>query len=338
MPRKATATPVKKAAAKKLAAVPSPASKPAHDELEGDSWFVPLDEAIDFTNTLLYGREGSGKTTDACFLANVATALGFPKGKGRVLVINAEGGLKLRALRKRGVDTSRVVLWPDPKKHERVTHQSLDRIYRRVKADLETDPESWFGVVHDSVSEIHLAILDTVQAKRVYKIEMQGKDVDPDFVDISDYGTMSKLFRDVLRKFRDLNCHFVATALERRDVDKDTGKPQYGPAVTPGIQGDLLGYVDFVLMCKSEDDDGPFRALTRANSRYRAKDRFDVLPKVMANPTMERILGYVNDSIVEEDDPDQKLIPIKVVKKKGKKDEEPDDDEETEDDDGDGDE
>jgi hypothetical protein len=331
MPRKATVTPIKKAAAKKAAAVKkaTTTSKPAHDELEGNDWFVPLDETIDWTNSLLYGREGSGKTTDACFLANVATSLGYGKDEGRVLVINAEGGLKKRALAKRGIDTSRIVLWPDPKKHERVTHQSLDRIYRRVKSDLEANPRSWFGTVFDSASEIHLAILDTVQAKRVYKIEMLGKDVDPDFVDISDYGTMSKLFRDVMRKFRDLPCHFVVTALERRDVDKDTGKPQYGPAVTPGIQGDLLGYVDFVLMCKAEDEDGPFRALTRANSRYRAKDRFDVLPKVLANPTLERILLYLTDELVEDNDPDQKLIPIKVDKKKGKKSK--DDEEEDED-------
>lgn len=320
MPR-STAT---KAPAKKAAMKPAPKATPEEDA--SDDWFVALDDSVDLTNTLLYGREGSGKTTAGCRLANKFSHL--PEGQGKILVINAEGGLKLRALRKRGIDTSKVVLWPDPKKHQRVSHRSLDQIHRRVKADLENDPLSWGGVLFDSATEIHTAILDSVQEKRVTTIKNLGKDVDEDFVDISDYGTMSKLFRDILRKFRDLPCHFVVTALERRDVDKDTGKPQYGPAVTPGIQSDLLGYVDFVLMCKAEDEDGPFRALTRANSRYRAKDRFDVLPKVMVDPFMDRIISYVNDELVEADDEEQKRLP--APKKSGKKKAAADDDDDEE--------
>lgn len=307
MPKAATtkkaASPAKKATA--------PSTREVDEELT-DDWFAPLDDTVDFTNTLLYGREGSGKSTALARLANLATDL--PPGKGKLLVINAEGGFKKGPLKKRGVDTSRIVVWPDPKKHERVNHRTLDQIHRRVKADLAADPESWIGVGFDSASEIHIAFLDAVQQKRVAGIKRQGKDVDEDFVDISDYGTMSKMFRDVLRKFRDLPCHFVVTALERRDVDKDTGKPQYGPAVTPGLQSDLLGYVDFVLMCKAEDEDGPFRALTRANSRFRAKDRFDVLPKVMVDPYVDRIISYVEGTLEPETDPEQERLPKRAIK------------------------
>ena len=318
----------KKAAPRKRATA-KPAPEP--DEVNEDStddWFAPLDDTIDFINALLYGREGGGKSTDIAMLANAANAAGLPKDKGRILIINAEGGLKKSALRKRGVDTSRIVIWPDPKRHQRVTHAGLDRIHRTIKSDLAKDPESWFAVGFDSASEIHIAFLDSVQAKRVKAIQDRGQDVDPDFVDISDYGTMSKLFRDILRKFRDLPCHFAVTALERRDIDKDTGKPQYGPAVTPGIQSDLLGYVDFVLMVKAEDEDGPFRALTRANSRYRAKDRFDVLPKVMVDPTLDRVLAYVNGDLTPETDPEQERY-----KAKGKDVDKSDDDDEEEDED-----
>lgn len=303
-------TPAKKAPAKKAAA----AKKPAQDEddLFSEDWFAPVDDVIDHTNTLLYGREGSGKTTAAARLANKFSHL--PPTKGKILVINAEGGLKKKPLQNRGVDTARVVLWPDPSKHQRVTHASLDAIHRRIKADLEADPESWGGVVFDSATEIHMALLDHVQQKRVRAVQSRGVDVDPDFVDIADYGTMSKLFRDVLRKFRDLPCHFVVTALERRDVDKDTGKPQYGPAVTPGLQSDLLGYVDFVLMCKAGDEDGPFRALTQANSRYRAKDRFDVLPKVMVDPFLDRVVHYVEGGLDRDNDPEQARLSARGLK------------------------
>lgn len=302
------------APARKRATVPpppAPTNTPSLvDELDGatstDDWFVDLDDTVDFINAVYYGREGSAKTTDSAFMANIP-------GATRVLIINAEGGVKKSALKKRGVNTDKIVVWPNPKNPEPITHKTLDRIYHRVKADLARDPESWTGVVIDSSTDVLTAILDTVQAKRVNAVKMKGADVDEDFVDISDYGTMSKMFRDLIRKFRDLPCHVVITALERRDVDKDTGKPQYGPAVTPGVQTDLLGYVDFVLMCKAEDEDGPFRALTRANSRYRAKDRFDVLPRVMAEPTFDRLVGYLTGELEEGTDPVQAKISDKTA-------------------------
>lgn len=270
-------------------------------EESADDWFVGLDDAAEDTNTLLYGREGSGKTTSALRALNA-----FPNG-GRALVINAEGGLKKVALQKRGVDTSRITTWP--KRGAPISHKGLLSVYDKVRNDLENDPNAWVVVVIDSATEVYQAILDVVQTKRVQGIKNLGKPVDEYHVDIADYGDMSKMFRDIMRKFRDLPCHVVFTALERRDVDKDTGKPQYGPAVTPGLQADLLGYVDFVLMCKPADEDGPFRALTRANSRYRAKDRFDVLPRVLAEPSMDRILGYLHGELTEEEDPFQGDLP-----------------------------
>lgn len=295
-----------------------------------DGWFAPLEDLREDTNTLLYGREGSGKTTSAARLVN-------SRPTGQVLVINAEGGLKLKALRKRGVDTSRIRVWPDPAKHERPTHQALDKIHRQVKADLLRDPDSWIGVVIDSATEVYQAILDSAQESRVQSIVNKGKgdEIDPHHVDVADYGKMTKMVRDLLRKFRDLPCHVVFTALERRDVDKDTGKPQYGPAITPGLQTDILGHPDFVLMCKAEDEDGPFRALTRSNSRYRAKDRFDVLPRVMAEPTMDRVLAYLNEDLTEETDSYQEGLPVKAKRAQDRIEAKSDDDEDDDSDDAD---
>src|SRR5690349_10249826 len=108
MPKAEPAT--KKAAAKRTAAKKAPAAQPAQeseDDSATDDWFVGLDDVVETTNTLLYGREGSGKTTAAARLANLFSHL--PPGKGKILVINAEGGLKLRPLKNRGVDTSRIV-------------------------------------------------------------------------------------------------------------------------------------------------------------------------------------------------------------------------------------
>lgn len=301
-----------------------PKTAPTQQVLEGevmDDWFVPLEDVIEKVNGLLYGREGSGKTTDIARLANLP-------GNGKVLIINAEGGVKIGPLRKRGVDTSKVVLWPDPKKGEALNHKSLDALFRRIQADLMRDPHSWIGIGIDSVTEIYQAVLDDVQQRRVGILRNKGAEPDEFFVDISDYGTMSKMVRDLFRKFRDLPCHVFFTALERRDIDKDTGKPQYGPDVTPALQKDVLGYVDVVLMCKSEDEDGPYRALTRGNSRYRAKDRFDVLPRVMAEPTCDRIVQYVLGEMTVDTDPFQDDLPDSAKTAQDRVPAKPDDDDE----------
>lgn len=294
----------------------NPASPPSDDTSTGD-WFVPLAEVTEFVNILEYGKEGAGKTSSLARMANVA-----PEGS-KVLFINAEGGLKVRALRNRGVDVSKIVVFPNPTKQERLSHRALDKIYRRVKRDLTENPNSWFGVVFDSATDVHTALLDEAQERRIARLRERGATPDEYFVDIADYGTMTKMFRDLLRKFRDLPCHFGVTALERRTVDEDTKRSYYGPAVTPGLATDLLGYVDFVLCMKAEDEKGPYRALCRPTDKYRAKDRFDVLPKVLAEPTFDRVLSYLSEELTPETDPFQDRLQTQVAQ--------PDDEQEQED-------
>lgn len=265
--------------------------------------FASLSDTNEYLNVLLFGREGSGKTTSACSLANL--------GYGKVLVVNAEGGMKKNTLKRHGIDIDRIMVWPPS--GQKITHSGLDEVYRQLQADLADDPKSWAGVVFDSATEIVQALVDYVAGDRIEKASRKGVSIDgidQFFTDRSDYGTMSKMFRDILRKFRDLPTHFIVTALERRDVDEDSGKVQYGPAVTPGVQTDLLGYVDLVLACTAADDaEGkPYRALTRSSGKYRGKDRLGVLPKVLVNPTIERILAYESGKLTEEKDTLQKQL------------------------------
>jgi len=278
---------------------PKPVSKPKATS----GLFASLSDTDEYLNVLLFGREGSGKTTAACSLANL--------GYGKVLVVNAEAGMKKNTLKRHGVDIDRIMVWPPA--GESITHAGLDEVHRQIKSDLADDPKSWAGVVFDSATEIVQALVDYVAGDRIDKATRKGvtiDGIDQFFTDRSDYGTMSKMFRDILRKFRDLPTHFVVTALERRDVDEDSGKVQYGPAVTPGVQTDLLGYVDLVLACSAADDSEgkPYRALTRSSGKYRGKDRLGVLPKVLVNPTIERILAYESGKLTEETDPLQKQL------------------------------
>lgn len=306
-----------------------------------DDLFPSLEDAPEWLRILWYGREGSGKTTDALLATVPAAAAG-----SKILVINAEGGLKVKALQRHGVDPSLVRLWPNPNRPVPITHRRLDRLYRTIKADLMADPNSWYAVVFDSGTDIVESMVGFIGDKRVAKAREGGLDIDEIdafATDRNDYGTMSKMFRDILRKFRDLPCHILITALERRDEDEDTKRVMYGPAVSPGIQSSLLGYVDIVLATKAEDETSPFRALTRKSARHRAKDRFGILPEVLVDPTFPRVLAYYNGELTEDTDPEQKRLPVKRSGKKGKAQTEPEpdmsdesdesDEEDTEDDD-----
>lgn len=262
------------------------------------SLFTPLRDNKEYIRVLMYGREGSGKTT---------SALRASTG-GKTLIIDAEGGLKQKALAKRGVDVDNVVVFTPPN-GEPLTHAHLNSAYRQVQADLAKDPDSWYAVVIDSASDIVTSMVHHVSDDRVTKARERGveiDEVDEFFTDRSDYGTMAKMFRDVLRKFRDLPCHLVITALERRDVDEDTGAVMYGPAVSPALVTDLTGYMDLVLACQAANEDGkPFRAATSRTKRYRAKDRLGVLPAVLVDPFFDRIAQYVDGTLTPDTDPIQ---------------------------------
>lgn len=301
--------PAKKAAAKKAA--------PAKPVASTDDFFAPLEETSEFINLLFYGRDGSGKTTDA------ATAAQY----GRVLVINAEGGLKISALKKRGIKTENIMIYPNPKSDEELDEGSLERVFIRVQADLIDDPKSWFAVVMDSGTEVGQKLTDAAQEARVarqQKTAGRGVEIDKNFVDRDDYGVSAKIMRKWLRRFRDLPCHFIVTALERRDVDEDTGKVQYGPAMSPAVVNDLMGLVDIAIMVKAPDEQRAYyRGATKNAGKYRTKDRYDILPAILVEPTFDRVLDYFTGLETEENDAFQTYItstPAKMSDKVAKED------------------
>src|SRR5690625_8048708 len=94
---------------------------------------------------------------------------------------------------------------------------------------------------------------------------------------------MSKQFRDLLRKYRDLPCHLILTALERRDVDEDTGQVAYGPALSPGVQKEVLGYIDLVLYFNEVERETknesakPYLTVTHSSGRYRTNYSYGMI-------------------------------------------------------------
>lgn len=261
-------------------------------------WYTTLDTSDQGTlNVLYYGKEGSGKTINALHAAKL----------GKTLVINAEGGARARAMRQFDIPVNEVAVYPR-NSTDRLTYAKLDRLYREILADLKKDPTAWYAIVFDSITEIHQQILDEASERRKKQARDRGVDIDEWFTDRGDYGVMGKMLRDLLKKYRDLPCHVIITALVRQDKDDQTGAIYNAPAVTPGLMTDLLGYVDVVMACVAADEEKPFRGATGGMARWRTKDRIGAFPRVMANPTFDRMVGYYADEIEESTDPDQKLL------------------------------
>ncbi len=159
-------------------------------------------------------------------------------------------------------------------------------------------------MVWDSVTDIHKKVLDQVVAAGAAKAEAKGKPREPFAIELQDYGVMSEQIGLLLRRFRDLPCHFGVTALERRDTDDD-GKVVYRPAVTPALSGALQGWMDMVIVTSVADMSGEdeYRGLSRPVGKYRGKDRFGVLPRYLIDPTFDRVWSYIFEEMKVDDDP-----------------------------------
>jgi hypothetical protein len=247
-----------------------------------------LDDVEEFVNVLYFGDPGSGKTTAAAHMAKL----------GKVIVVDAEAGLKKRPLQRLGIPTSNI--YP----YSIGCYEDLDTLYWQTKAKLEEEPGYFAGVVFDSMTEIQKKLIESIVQQRHDKAMDQAKrggftvQDDPFAVDRDEYGKMTEMVRRVSRRFRDLPCHTAFVCLAKREVDKEgSGEVVYRPALTPAFASDLMGYVDVVgytQQAEGETDDrSRYVAVTRPIGKFRGKDRYGATPEMMPNPTFDRILEYV---------------------------------------------
>lgn len=265
---------------------------------------MQLSDQEEFINALYYGDGGTGKTTDLAAMANL----------GPIIYINAEAGLKARPLKKLGVKIENIRVWPEP--GQAITFETLEDLHLELLDELVPTPGApkaktekknpVIGVAMDSVTEIYKKLLDREVARAVLKADNAGKERDPYRVELADYGIMTEQMRKLIRRFRDLPCHFAMAALSRREQDDD-GAVTYQPAITPALQNDLIGWVDLVCVTSMDQvgEDEQYKGLFRAHSKYRGKDRLGALPKFLIDPTFDRIVGYVNDTLTTDKDPVQ---------------------------------
>ncbi len=245
-------------------------------------------------NALYYGDGGTGKTTALASMANL----------GKVLLVNSESGIKAKALRQRGVEVENIEVFPGP--GEELTFAGLEEQWLRIREELNEDPDAYAGVGWDSVTEIQQALKDTEVQGAVSRANKAGRDRSPWIVDQDNWRAVNEQCRQLIRKYRDLPCHFGLTALTRREQDND-GAVVYLPSVTPGLQNDLLGWMDVVCVTQvalvGDEQEEEFRGLFRPHSKWRGKDRLNALPKWLVDPTFDRVASYVDDELDVEGDP-----------------------------------
>lgn len=288
----------------------NPADEVVDAEIVDEDEFTSLEEIEEPVKALYFGTESTGKTTAAAFMANLP-------GDGDVIVINAEAGFKKRPLKALGVRIECLKIW-NPPGNGVITYEKLEQLYFRTAARLREDPASVKGVIMDSGTEITNKILEAAswtmyeREQRNQRKAEEDKRYSPEVTELQDYGLMTTQMRKLIRKFRDLPCHFAMTALETEaqgEGEFSHSKKQAAPEFTPKLRTSILGYMDVALRLTSEtlplgeqEQETLITARTKPSALVRGKDRLGVLPRDMPEPRFDRLVDYINGEVVWADD------------------------------------
>jgi len=288
--------PAAKAPTKAAAAVKKAATRVAKPAKEIVPFAAVPEEEDEFVNVMYCGPHGSGKTSHLASLANL----------GPTIFVNSEAGLKSKPLRALGINVDNLQLWPNREKGERLSFEGMEELFWRIRGQLVDKPGSIAGICWDSFTDIHKILLEDVVTAAAKKADAAGRDRERFFTEVGGYGTMTEQVRFLMRRFRDLECHWGMSALLRRDIDKAGGGGViYRPAVTPALINDLGLFTD--MMCYTSvgeiGEEAEYRGQFRPDPMREAKDRFGVIHcKQLVDPTFERVVAYVQGRLTGDED------------------------------------
>jgi phage nucleotide-binding protein len=235
------------------------------------------EEAVPFLNLLVYGEPGAGKT----WLAG--TALDSPL-TSPVLLLDVEGGTVTLRHRK-----------------------NLDVIQVRTMKEVEQVQNELFKATEPYYSTVIIDSLSELQKLDMRTVQEMEKNRTPDKVDIDipsmrAWGKNGERMRRLIRAYKDLPIHVIATCLLATDFDEANGVNNYYPMLPGKLRGEVPGYFDVVGYLKAEEQrvDGKVvvtRMLqTTKTRRVVAKDRTSALPDIINNPTIPEMWSLIHDS------------------------------------------
>lgn len=258
-----------------------------------------LDEVQARYRCLYYGDPGGGKTTAIAMAAKL----------GKVIYIDADGGLKAKALRRHGIPVENIEPYTD------ISYRGLEKLHQETHTRLR-DGEDIYAIAWDTTSKTQDAFLDEIMPESLKKSERIGKDRGEFEIYLEDRGVVVEMMKKLLRRFHGLDCNLLLGAHERRDVNQEDGSVRVGPALSPSVAASFGGWMDCIIRCSTETfendptlaewDGMEFVGLTRPDGRFVAKDRFGLLPKRMVNPGFDRVIAYLDGDLEKINDPFQK--------------------------------
>lgn len=234
-----------------------------------------------------YGAPGTGKTTHMAQMAKLGT----------IIYIDTEAGLKRGALQRQNVPTQNIrVINSD------ITYTKLEDTIYQLRNQEDAGDLNIIGVVLDSITSGTGFLLNNLIDEAVAKAKRTGQERSPWKIQRDDYGDMTAQMKRILRGFRDLPIHFLISAHAKREQDEN-GEIRVGPATTPSLADDLIGYSDIIAYTKTVGVEKITHvAVCNPSGRFEAKDRFGVLPNTLAEPTFDRVAAYVNGDLTADTD------------------------------------
>ena len=105
-----------------------------------------------------------------------------------------------------------------------------------------------------------------------------------------EWGKNGTQTRDLVRAFRDLPINVIFTALPIVESD-ELNNTHIRPSLSGKLSYEVSGFMDIVLYMNMKNISGTPTRLVRSSStpNITAKDRSNLLPKIMASPTMGKL-------------------------------------------------
>ncbi len=139
------------------------------------------------------------------------------------------------------------------------------------------------------------------------------------------WGRGNNMMRGWVADMHDLPIHLAITALQRIEGEDESedgaSMNRYVPALTPGIQSDIGGWMDLVIYCRTVEigDVLEYQGIAYPTERWAAKDRWNILPRILVNPTFDRVIDYVEGTLTVATDPIMGEARERREEAKGKK-------------------